>query len=233
MRIAICEDNKTEQDYLVNSINQWSDASKIPLEIFRYDSAEQFLFIWMDVKFEIIFIDIMMEKMNGITLAKKIRESDPYIQIIFTTHHKQFSLKGYDVFPLHYLVKPVSKEQLNSVLDKVYSIYSLQSKDAIILSNGSEAVKLHASKIFYIQMKSHIAEFHLEKEVFTQRKTSRELIDMLPTCFIRCHRTYIVNLLHIDCVYSKEVLLSNGIKLPVSRSEAKNVFRAFADFYQF
>ena len=69
MRIAICEDNKKEQERLSAAIIDWTDARKVQTEIIAYDNAEQFLFSWLDVAFDLIFVEIQMGKMSGIELA--------------------------------------------------------------------------------------------------------------------------------------------------------------------
>ena len=229
MNIAICEDDKKEQNHLSDIIMKWADAKNANTKVLCYDSAEEFLFAWPDIKIDIAFIDIELRKngKSGITLAKTLRKDDSDIQIVFTTKHKQYSLDGYEVYPLHYLIKPLNKNKLLVILDKTYYSTNSHKKDLIIIPNGNEITRLQTNKIHFIKMKSHLAELHLEDEVILLRKTSSELLSLLPSHFVRCHRSYMVNLLKVDCVYSTSVLLTNGKEVPVSRNEGKGVREAF------
>jgi len=232
MKIAICEDNKNEQEYLKEIILQWAETSKIHVKVLCYDNAEVFLFDWPDINIDLVFLDIKMEKTNGIILAKKIRDKDQAVQIVFTTSYRQYSLKGYEVYPLSYLMKPLSLEAISPLLDKATSITNSRNKEIFTFSSGSEIIRVNVSQINYIQMKSHIAEIHSDTDIVELRKTIKELLGILPPYFIRCHRSIIVNLLNVDCVYYKHLKLTSGDQIKISRSELDSVRKAFMEFYK-
>ncbi|MCL1994784.1 MAG: LytTR family DNA-binding domain-containing protein [Defluviitaleaceae bacterium] len=227
MRIAICEDNEKEQQRLSAAILDWAEARKLNIEIKCYYNADQFLFAWPDVAFDLIFLDINMGDMSGIELAKKIREHDKNVLIVFVTSFSQYVLEGYDVNALHYLIKPLSVTKLIPILDKANVVWSSLRKDMLIVSNDSGRIKLPYGNIYYISMVGHIAEICTENDVYELRKTAAEFEALLPTYFIRCHRSYIVNLLKADCVYKDSLSLSNEKTLPISRRNTKRVNDAF------
>lgn len=234
MRIVICEDNSVEQENLANNIKDWSDIKKIDVDLLCFNNAEEFLFAWPDIVVDIIFLDIKMKGISGIKLADKIKKISKNILIIFITNFPQYSLKGYDVDALHFLVKPVSSVKLNSVLDKAYGIWSSHEKDAIVVTpqNDCGQIKLFCGDIYFIKMNSHKAELHTENQIFEIRKTVEELIKLLPPHFVRCHRSHIVNLLKAECVYKNYILLSTGEKLPVSRNQSKYVKDTFVRLFK-
>lgn len=232
MLIVICEDNNSESEYLLTAIKAWAGIRQIKVDLLRYRSAEEFLFVWPDMAVDIIFLDIVMKKMSGVNLAEKIREFDKNVLIVFVTGFTQYMLNGYDVSALHYLIKPLSSEKLNLVLDKAYQIWYSHEKDAIIVKNDYGKVKLFLGNIYYIKKNSHIAEMHTENKIFKIRKSTKELMELIPAHFIRCHRSYIVNLLKVDCVYENALLLSNGEKLPISRNNTKCVKDAFIRLFK-
>ena len=89
------------------------------IQIKEYDSAESFLFAWEDEKdFDILFIDIQMKKMDGIKMAKRIRESDNNIALVFTTGVAEYISEGYEVEALHYLIKPIREEKVVQCLER-------------------------------------------------------------------------------------------------------------------
>jgi len=232
MHIVICEDTINDQDILDNLIKSWAESKKIDIDLKKYESAEKFLFELPDIKVDIIFLDIELKKggMNGIDLSMEIRKSEPNTQIIFTTGHKQYSLYGYDAYPLHFLVKPLVAEKLFSVLDKAHYLMNSYEKDTVILANGIDITKLQASKIYYIRMKSHFAELNMNNKKFMLRKTTEELLEILPAHFFRCHRSYIVNLLQVNTIYYSYLILSTGAKIPISRGALKRVKEEFMRF---
>lgn len=232
MRIVICEDNNEERKILENYIKIWADERKIIVDLLYYHNAEEFLFAWPDIVVDLIFLDIKMKNISGIKLAEKIRENDKNIIIIFTTNFSQYVLKGYDVDALHFLIKPLSLSKIISVLNKAYNIWYSCEKEIIIVTNNFGQVKLFCGSIYFVKMYSHIAELHTETEIFKIRKTSEELIKKLPSHFVRCHRSYIVNLLKVDCVYKNSVLLSTGEELPISRNNSKYVKDTFVRLFK-
>jgi len=227
MRIAICEDNTNETERLANAVRDWANARQINADIFRYGSAEEFQFAWPDNSFDLLFLDIQMKKITGIELAEYIRLTDKNMLIVFVTSFQQYSLKGYDVNALHFLVKPLSAAKLIPILDKAHQIWYSQTKDTVLVTDGSGQLKLPFGSIFYIAMISHTAEIHTGERTFELRKTAAELDALLPPYFLRCHRSYIVNLLKADCVYKDSLRLSNGTALPISRNNSKLVNDAF------
>ena len=233
MRIAICEDRETEQKRLTDAIEDWAQARMLQVDIKSYTTAEQFLFSWPDeMAFDLAFLDIQMGKMTGVELAKKIRVYDKDLQIVFVTSFNQYVLDGYDVNALHYLIKPLSNAKLIPILDKANVVWRSLRKDVLIVSNEeSGKIKLPYGNILYICMADHTAEINTMDTVYEMRKTASELEAALPPYFIRCHRSYIVNLLKTDCVYKDSLMLANDKVLPISRNNSKKVNDAFLRMY--
>jgi DNA-binding LytR/AlgR family response regulator len=231
MRIAICEDQDAEQARLTNAIKDWASARKVQVDILCYSNAEAFIVAWPDMSFDLAFLDIQMKNMTGIQLADFIRQTDKNMLIVFVTSYSQYVLKGYDVNALHYLIKPLSSAKLLPILDKAHVIWRSRQRDVLLVANGTGQIKLPFGNIFYISMWSHIAEIHTDGDAYELRKTALELSNQLPSHFIRCHRSYIVNLLKADCVYKDSIMLSNGKKLPISRNNSKLVNDAFVRLY--
>jgi DNA-binding LytR/AlgR family response regulator len=227
MRIAICEDEKNVSDKLSNAIRDWAAAREIKTDILCYGNAENFLFVWPGISFDLAFLDIQMKNMSGLSLAESIRKTDQDLLLVFATSFSQYVLRGYDVDALHYLIKPVSPAKLYPILDKAYMIWQSRQSEALLVLGGEGQHKLPFNNIYYISMLAHYAEVHTIDEKYTLRKTAKELAESLPAHFARCHRSHIVNLFKVDCVYKEKLVLNNDIQLPVSRNSAKDVKAAF------
>ena len=108
-KIAICDDNPTDIEYVSSIVNTWALAQNHLVKIQTFPSAEAFLFQYAEEKdYDILLLDIEMGEMNGVELAKQIRKSKKPVQIIFITGFPDFMAEGYDVSALHYLMKPIS-----------------------------------------------------------------------------------------------------------------------------
>ena len=235
MNIAICEDNHKEQAFLSNAIKDWALGKNIHVKVLCYNSAEEFMFSWPDITVDVIFLDIKMKELNGLLLAKRIRDIDKNIQIVFATSFKQYVLNGYDVSALNYLIKPLKIDQLNIVLDKAHIIHNSRynKREAIIIESGTELIKLHTDRISHIKTKAHTAQVHTDTGIIELSRCNAELISKLPQHFVRCHRSIIVNLTKIDCIFTRTLVISSGAELPVSRRNLKSVKEAFVAFYKF
>lgn len=227
MRIAICDDTEGELNLLHREIKSWAATRSLAIDIDCYKDAESFKFAWSDRSFDLVFLDVQMENMSGIDLAKYIRKTDDNVLIVFETNFAQYSLQGYDVEALHFLIKPLSSEKLITVLEKAYQIWHSQHNKVLIVTNDRGQRKLPVNQIIYISMLSHTAEIHTMDETYEIRKTAAELAAYLPHYFMHCHRSYIVNLLKTDCVYKDSLRLSNGKNLPISRNRSKLIKDAY------
>ena len=218
MRVAICEDEKVFSDQLVEYINEWGSINSIFVEIFVYNSAEEFLFIWSENEnFEVLFLDIKMKTMTGIELAKMMRKTNKNIQIIFTTNMKEYVFAGYAVSAMQYLLKPIAKKDCFICLNKVNEINN--NKKYYIFNDLGKTVKMLITDIICFELSSHIATMYTLGEKYTSRKTIAQILEEVnDEAFIRCHKSYIINIAHVDSVSRKSVMMSNNMEIPVSKN---------------
>lgn len=231
MNIAICEDNEKASKKLTDIIMDWADARRFEVNVKHFCNAESFLAIWPDISFDLAFLDIEMGNISGIHLSEIIRKTDKAMMLVFLTSHKQYSLEGYAVDALHYLIKPLSSAKLLPVLDKAHLLWANSHRDFLVISNSTEQYRLPFNDIYYISMMAHNAEISTIDKKHHIRMSAKELSEKLPPCFIRCHRSHIINLYKVDCVYKESVRLSNGIELPVSRNCIRQLKEAFYNLH--
>ncbi len=233
MRIAICEDQVVQIDLLNNQIKEWAKGRNVNISIHNFTTAEAFLFEWADYdKYDIIFLDIKLGKMSGIELSNIIREKNKNIDIVFVTGFFKYALHGYKVRALQYLLKPIKQNDLyyclNSTLDR---ISKEDEKNSLILETAKKIIKLDYNEIYYFIMFSPYIDIHTRTEKVTLRKNISDIEKMLPKeYFIRCHRSYIVNVKHIKSIKKDNVLLENGVKIPISRGKYKEVNDIFINY---
>lgn len=118
-KIAICDDSQADRDYVASLVRRWASEGDRTAHIEAFSSAEGFLFHYAEESdFDILLLDIEMGGMDGVTLAKRLRQSNDTVQIIFITGYSDYIAEGYEVAALHYLVKPLDENKLFSVLDR-------------------------------------------------------------------------------------------------------------------
>lgn len=232
IRVAVCDDERAECEYLCALLSEWGQEADVRLECVAFKSAESFLFEYEENKnFDILLLDIQMGKMNGVELAECVRAGDNSVQIIFITGFSDYILRGYDVGALHFLLKPVEKEKLFKVLFKAKENLKKEEK-YILVSSDSGSVKIKLSDIFYIEAFGHESVIYLKEQNIASKLSVSAVEKMLGSGFVHTHRSYIVNLEKISGITASEVFLDCGKKIPVSRRLYNALNRAFIEFYR-
>ncbi len=233
MKIAVCEDQVTQINILNKQIENWSKDNNVNISIENFTTAESFLFQWSDYdKYDIIFLDIKLSKMSGIELSNKIREKNKIVDIVFVTGFFKYALHGYKVGALQYLMKPIDKLDLYFCLNKTLErINEVNETSIVAIETTKKIIKLDYNEIYYCIMFSPYIDIHTNSEKITLRKKISEIENVLPNeYFIRCHRSYIVNVKHIKSITKSNVLLENGIEVPISRGKYREINDAFIDY---
>ena len=228
--IAICDDNPIDVKYISDFVKEWANGRSISLQKFR--SAEEFLFQYDEEKdYDILLLDIEMEKMDGVALAKIIRKDNKTIQIIFITGYPDYMSEGYEVAALHYLLKPIQKEKLFQVLDR--SIENLiQQRVSRVFETIDGQIRLYLDEVIYAEAFLHSTELKTASKSYSSREPIAKLEVKLGDEFVRCHRSYVVNLKWISSLSRSEITLDNGMRLPLSRRLADEVRRRFIAYYR-
>lgn len=229
-KIAICDDNKAQIEFLSAAVLHWGEKRDIHPQIFTFENGESFLFQYTEDKsFDILLLDIEMGQLNGVQLAKTIRRENKEVQIIFITGYMDYISDGYDVEALHYLLKPVSEEKLGSVLDRAAERLQ-DKKKSLFINTGDEMVRIPLYTIRFIEVRQNYVTIHADME-YTLKKTLRELEQSLDSSFFRTGRSYIVNLQFIQKVTKTDVFLKDGSVIPLSRRLYNDLNQAIIRYF--
>lgn len=215
-KIAVCDDDPAQIQYLTASLSAWAQEKGVLLQTSSFESAESFLFQYADEKdFDILLLDIEMGRMNGVDLAKKVRETNKEVQIIFITGYMEYISAGYDVEALHYLLKPVTNEKLSGVLNRACERLKNKAR-CLLIHTGGEIVRIPLYEIRYLDVHQNYVTIHADED-YTIKKTLRELESQLDESFFRTGRSCLVNLHSIKKITRTDVYLKDGVRLPLSR----------------
>lgn len=232
MRIAVCEDEAAQRQLLGGYVQEWAEETQVRTDVAFFDSGESFLFAWEDDKaYDLVMLDIEMGKLSGIDLAIKIRHEDQTLPILFVTGYEEYMEYGYDVAALHYLIKPVKKDRLFAMLNRVWERRKPEEK--VLLETDQGMVSIGRGKIWYAEAAGHQCLLCLEKESLCLKCSIGTLEALLSGGqFVKCHRSYLVNLEHVAAVRRTEVVLDDGRQVPLSRYLYRQVNEAFVGFYR-
>lgn len=228
-RLAICDDSITDAEFVEGILNSWAMQRKITIQTKIFSSAESFLFEYAENKsFDILLLDIEMNGMDGVTLAKRVRKEDETLQIIFITGYSEYIAEGYEVAALHYLVKPVKKQKLMEVLDRALEKQK-ENQCCLNLEHSGEMVRIPFYQIRYLEVQHNYVTIHCKNDYKVKRALG-EFEKELDERFSRVGRSMIVNLKYIQRVTKTEVFLSDGYVLPLPRGAYEPLNRAIISY---
>ena len=234
-RIAICDDEKIFAEELKKLISACLSEKRIVFEIDIFESGAEFVALGSEVaRYTAVFLDINMDGVNGIEAAQKIRAVSREMFIIFVTAYISYSLEGYRLDVVRYLLKGGSnfsaavQECLDAIIDKLNSVV----EKVFDFREGRKKVKLE--NLLYVESRLHKLEFHVMEDmvkIYTMYEKLDEVEDMLGEgSFIRIQKSYLVNLKYIRNVTGYRVMLSDGLEVAVSRAKYTDVKDKFTQY---
>ena len=224
-KIAICDDSDADRQYIAGLVSDWGIHTGSTVQISSFSSAESFLFHYAEKSdYDILLLDIEMENMDGVTMAKKLRLDNDTVQIVFVTGYSDYILEGYEVAALHYLMKPVREDKLFSVLERAATKLS-QNEKILNFQIGGEMVRIPIYQIRYADVSGNYVTIHTSDDL-TVKMTLGELEKELDDRFLRVSRSVVVNLTQISRVTKTEIKLNDSVSIPLPRGAYESVNRA-------
>jgi DNA-binding LytR/AlgR family response regulator len=181
-------------------------------------------------KVDLIFLDINMPEISGLSFAKTISKQK---KIIFTTAYREFAVDGFDLKAVDYLLKPISFERLLQSIDSYVEVKSLVrdvilkesllNESFIFVRSDRKMIKVVFSEVCYIESLGDYLKIHFEEKYILTRQTLSSIEVQLPSKeFMRIHRSFIINTYSIHS-FTNEQIEINGQQLPISRGYKKDV----------
>ena len=225
MRIAVIDDQPADRDYIAALVSRWAKDRDTAVTAVPFPSAEAFLFDYSeDRDFDILLLDIEMGAINGVELAKKVRAENDAVQMVFITGFPDFIAEGYEVFALHYLMKPVDRDKLFSALDRAaVNLEKAERRLRVTFERRTDYVPF--SKILYLEAQKQYVRIVTEGEEYRMKTSLAETAAQLDEFFFSCQRSFIVNLRHVARILPDRVVLKNGAEVPISRGMAEKIGR--------
>lgn len=227
LRIAICDDEQEINNQISNMIKKYL----LDSEIVCYLSGKDLLSV--SQKFDIIFLDIQMEGLNGIETAKNIRKCDDNVIIIFITGIKEYVFEAFDVAAFHYLLKPIQEEKLHEVLERAereINKRANQNKGHIVVKNKQRSFTLDIDDIIFFENALRKVVIHTETETISVYGTMSEFEKKVGDGFYRSHRGYLANMAYISEYDYENIYMNNGEKIYLTRKKYQDFVKHYMRF---
>lgn len=224
MLVAICDDDQADARRLLSMVAGAHNAALFP-------SAETLLLELEEVgrRFDLYLVDIFLTGMDGLELARRIRALDDNAVICFVSTSDDFYREAFDLYAFQYLIKPVSHEDFQELLDRVSQRLSQDRERTLTLTRRGKSITIPYGRILYITSRGHTIYIQC-KDGCTEQCTGRVndfAAQLSDDVFVRCHQSYIVNLYNVEALEGDD-FLCQGQRVPISRryADVKAKYRA-------
>lgn len=227
--IAIVEDNKDFQNLILLYLERIEKETKLKFNLFSFFDGDEITHEYK-ADYHIIFLDIQMARMDGMTAAKQIRKFDEDVIIIFITNMAGYAIEGYSVNAMGYLLKPLSyfafKEELMKSIEKI----NLRKQNHILIPQENGTLRLNVNGILYIESFKHDKFIHTKNETYQIRDTLKSLeVQLEGSHFYRINNCYLVNLKWVSAIEG-EICYIDDIELKISRTRKKGFMEALTNY---
>lgn len=239
MNLALADDLPYDLEYLQKLLSEYFSSVQEKLRVFLYSSGEEFLSVFYPGKFDAVFLDNLMDGINGMETARRIRAFDPSIPIIFITTEESFALEGYTVQAMDYIIKPVSKDRLSSVMNRL--IGQKRSRHIIEIKENRMIRYLNLDDVLYVRSVGHFLEIQTTAGTLKPYMALEHFLSLLQQLgeygessmglrFQNCCRGYVVCFDHVSSFTSLNFMMSDGSSVPISRPKCKEMKAAYASY---
>ena len=231
MKIAVCDDDKKDIARLKKLIEAYDAENNIGFSISEYESGSEMLkAVSNGVDVDIILLDINMDDMDGLSVAKKIREEMDDVPIVLVTAFMNYALDGYKVRASRFLIKDDLDKTFTECMDDICGEIRKKSK-VIAFSCVEGEMRLKASDIILIETSGRKNMIRMQNQTYQIYEKLDVLEDQLRGYgFLRTHNSFLVNMTHIRGINSYVLTLDNDRQIPVPKARYKQVRQEYALF---
>lgn len=220
IRIAIVEDDARDMAQLRACLEQYGKEKKQKFAVLEFSDGEDITTDYT-ADYDLILMDIEMRFMNGMRAARKIREVDEDVVLMFITNMPQYAIEGYKVNALDYMLKPISYFSFSESMNKALQRLKNTGKKYIVISTKNGKMRLDQKRICYVEVLDHTLVYHTPNGNYEAKGTLRDAQNQLDdSAFFSCSRCYLVNLDYVECYQGSTITVNQDI-IQVSRGRRK------------
>lgn len=231
MKIAVVDDSMADVELFLKLIREYSERHHRTIYADAFSGGEELLKKFQKEKFSAIFLDIYMEGISGVETARKIREKDKDVRLIFTTTSEEYFAEGFEVEATHYLLKPLNTKKIEEVMQRLHSIFA-EEETILTLQSGNREVQIPKNKILYIETIRNGIMICCKDNQIPVRCSISAAMEMLQfSNFLRCHRYSIVNLDAVERVENDSFIMTDGRRILLRREGRKELKETYYHYF--
>ncbi|HJB90781.1 MAG TPA: LytTR family DNA-binding domain-containing protein [Candidatus Eisenbergiella merdigallinarum] len=230
-RLAVCEDDPVEGKQLIKTCDTLLSDRQIPHTLCLFENADSLAKALEQNSdaFDLLLLDIQMEGQSGMALAKELYRRQFPGRFLFITGYAEYALEGYEVHPIHYLLKPVEPSQLEDVLLRDWEEHHRVKN--LLLRSGGKTLSLPVADIRYMESRNHTLTVRTAKAEYNLPLSLSEAENLAPPgVFYRCHNSFLVNIRQVEEIERTSLRLRDGTQLPMGRRYYQSFQTAFIHF---
>ena len=230
MRIAIVDDSPADREQLENCLGRYFADAGEAYELDSYADAPSFLAAFSH-QYDFIILDIDMPGLGGIEAAKALRQTNPYVTLMFVTNMPQYAIDAYAVEAMDYMLKPVSYSDFALKMQKAKRYIARNANAPLLFTTPEGARQCMTSDLLYVESDKHYLAYHVKDGSSFRVRDKLSLAEqkLSPYHFARSDESYLVNLAYVTAIEGNTVFL-NGLSLPISRRRRSAFLTAFTRF---
>lgn len=230
IRIGVVEDDPASCQLVVDYLNRYRSEHGEEFVVSVFDDGAALVDNYAPI-YDILLLDIEMKRMDGMEAARRVRERDDSVVIVFITAAPQYAISGYEVRALSYLLKPVPWFAFSQEMKRSIDAVRRNTDESLLVETGSKQLRVELAEIVYIESIRHTIVIHTLGGKLSITGTLKELEARLAGAdFFRSNSCYLVNLRYVVAVEDQDCVLSTGERLRISRPRKKAFLAALADY---
>lgn len=233
MKLAVCDDEPLFLNHFLTLCQSFSCID----EMIPFQNGDLLLAqVSAGASFDAVFMDIDFgSKKNGIEYSKSLYEINPQIRLIYTTGFTDRFVQHVFLSPsnmIGFLTKPVNKDILASLLQKLQTSLDEDRQTLFCVVGKSDSISVPINSIFYLESNAHKTLIYTDTENLSIYERLAALKERLPSCFLVCHKSYIVNMNKIKRIEKNVIILENLVEIPISKSQHAKVKQTYFHYMQ-
>jgi DNA-binding LytR/AlgR family response regulator len=228
VRVGVVEDDPHSREQAVAHLNRYEADRGVRFDVSVFDDGAG-LVTGYRPEYDVLLLDIEMERVSGMAAARRVRELDDDVVIVFITNSPRYAVGGYEVQALSYLLKPVAYPAFAQEMDRVLAQLARRERRTLLFQADGAHHRVDLADIVYLETAGHRVLIHTHTATHSVVSSLKALeAELDGAAFQRCNSGYLVNLAHVTGVEQSECRLRDGTVLPISRPKRKAFLAALA-----
>lgn len=236
LKIAVCDDNISELSNIASIITEYRrlQQNKNQVEFTAFHNAVDLIAAMEGgQQYNLVLLDILMPMLSGMDAAKEIRQFDQDVKIIFMTSSPEYAVESYSVDAYYYALKPIWKEKLFILFDKVISETEVKAGASLLIKTKKGLTRIYISRLEFAEVIGRTIVYHLTdgsliEAIGSMQGLEKELLSN--PGYIKTHRSYIINMDYIDTISPREIKMQSHAVVPLAKANYSTIKSAYIKF---